>query len=156
MLADMRTFSLDERFDIVSCLFSAIGHLKTKEELRRTFLNFARHLNPGGVAIVEPWIELSSFRSGMLHFRAHSSPELTVLRLAYSTRERRRSKIHYHFLIGRPNLGIRHHEVIDVGLMLSRKELIQLMRSAGLRPRFLARGLTPGRGLLVGVKPVDG
>jgi SAM-dependent methyltransferase len=149
---DMRTFRFDERFDVVTCLFSAIGHLSTKEELRETFLNFARHLNPGGVAIVEPWIELSSFRAGMLHVRTHSSPMLTIVRLAYSARQGRHSKIHYHFLIGRPNRGIVHREVIDVGLLVSRKELLQGMRGAGLRPHFLADGLTPGRGLLVGIK----
>jgi len=54
VLADMHTFRLKRRFDVVSCLFSAIGHLRTKEDVRTTFANFARHLNPGGVAIVEP------------------------------------------------------------------------------------------------------
>ncbi len=80
VLGDMRTFRLNRRFDVVSCLFSAIGHLKTKEEVRTAFANFARHLNPGGVTIVEPWIEPSAFRSGMIHLRTHESPAVTVVR----------------------------------------------------------------------------
>lgn len=152
VLDDMRSFRLKRRFDVVSCLFGAIGHLETKEDVRRTFANFARHLNPGGVAIVEPWIEPSAFRPGMIHLRTHEDPALTVVRFSSSSRQGNRSILHWHFLIGKPARGIRHYEVTDVGLLLSREALQQLMRNAGLQPRFLARGLMPGRGLLVGVK----
>ena len=151
--ADMRTFRLDQRFDVVSCLFSAIGHLTTKEEVRRTFANFAHHLKPGGVAIVEPWIEPSSFRPGTIHLRTHQSPTVTIVRVAFSSREGNRSKIRYQFLVGEPGRGIRHYEETDQGLLLSRKELLRLMKEAHLRPHFLARGLMRERGLLVAVKP---
>jgi SAM-dependent methyltransferase len=152
VLGDMRTFHLNRRFDVVSCLFSAIGHLSKKEDVREAFDNFARHLNPGGVAIVEPWIEPSLFRRGFVHLRTHESPDVTLARCAYSSRRGNHSVIHYHFLIGKPGRGIRHCEVTEVGLLLPREGLLQLMRSAGLQPRFLTRGLTSGRGLLVGVK----
>jgi ubiquinone/menaquinone biosynthesis C-methylase UbiE len=149
---DMRTFCLNRRFDVVSCLFSAIGHLTTKRDVRKTFANFARHLNSGGVAIVDPWIERSLFRSGSIHLRSHESPAVTVARCAYSSRRGNHSIIHYHFLIGKRGRKIRHREVTDVGLLLSREELSELMGDADLRPHFLSRGLMPGRGLLVGVK----
>jgi hypothetical protein len=60
--------------------------------------------------------------------------------------------IHYHFLIGEPHREIRYCEEIDTGLMLSRGELLQLLRSTGLEAHFLTRGLMHGRGLLVGGK----
>jgi len=152
VLGDMRAFRLKRRFDVVSCLFSAIGHLRTKEDVRTTFANFARHLNPGGVAIVEPWIEPAAFRPWAIHLRTHESPAVTVVRCAFSSRRGNRSMIHYHFLIGEPGRDIRYYEETDAGLLLSREELLPLMRSAGLQARFLVRGLMPGRGLLVGVK----
>jgi ubiquinone/menaquinone biosynthesis C-methylase UbiE len=152
VLGDMRTFRLRRRFDVVSCLFSAIGHLSTPRDVRKTFANFARHLNPGGVAIVEPWIERSAFHPGFIHLRTHTDTDVTIARLAYSSRHGNRSRIQYHFLIGRPGRGIRYYEETDEGLLLSRSELLQLMKSAGLRPYFLARGFLPGRGLVVGVK----
>ena len=151
VLGDMRYFRLDRRFDVVSCLFSAIGHLETEEDVETTFVNFARHLNPGGVAIVEPWIQPSAFRSGSIHLRTHESPNLTVARVASSARRGTRSVIRYHFLVGKPGRGVRQYEVTDVGLLLSRPRLLRLMRRAGLRGYFLTRGLMPGRGLLVGV-----
>jgi len=150
---DMRTFRLSQRFDVVSCLFSAVGHLPTKTDVRKTFVNFARHLNPGGVALVEPWIAPSIFRAGFLQVRSYDSPTLTVARFASSGRRGNRSIVRFDFFIGKPGREIRHRRVTDVGLLLSPTELLQLMRSVGLRPRFLAHGLTPGRGLVVGVKP---
>ncbi len=152
VLGDMRTFRLNRRFDVVSCLFSAIGHLGTRSDVQRTFANFADHLNPGGVAIVEPWIAPSAFRPRSIHLRTCESPTVTIVRLASSSRRGNRSTIRYHFLIGKPGRKIRQYAETDVGLLLSREELLRLMGRAGLKPRFLARGLTRGRGLLVGVK----
>jgi trans-aconitate methyltransferase len=152
VVGDMRTFRLNRRFDVISCLFSAIGHLQTKDDVRRSFANFAHHLSPGGVVIVEPWIQPSDFRPANIHLVKHQSPELTVVRLASSSRRGRHSVVRYHFLIGKPGRSIEYREVTDIGLLLSREELLQLMGSAGLRPRFLSRGLMPGRGLIVGVK----
>lgn len=156
IVGDMRAFRLNRRFDVVSCLFSAIGHLRTEREVRRAFANLARHLTPGGVALVEPWFEPSAARPGTLHLRTYESPAATIVRFAFASIRGNRSSIRYHYLIGERGRGIRHVEEVDVGLMLSRDRLLRLMRVAGLHARFLARGLNPGRGLLVGVKREKG
>lgn len=152
LLGDMRTFRLDRRFEVVSCLFSAIAHLGSKGEVRQSFVNFARHLVPRGVAIVEPWLDPATFRSGFLQLRTYERPDLTVARSAHSRRQGNRSIVSFHFLVGTPGGGIRYRKVTDVGLLLSRQELLRLMSDAGLKARFVSRGLTPGRGLVVGVK----
>jgi ubiquinone/menaquinone biosynthesis C-methylase UbiE len=152
LVGDMRTFRLRRRFDVVSCLFSAIGHLGTLRDVRSAFANFARHLNPGGVALVEPWLSPSEFRPGMLQLRSHESPSVTLVRLASSSRRGDRSTVRYDVLIGKPGHGVRHLVETDVKLLLSREELLELLSGAGLRSRFLVHGLSPGRGLLVGVK----
>jgi ubiquinone/menaquinone biosynthesis C-methylase UbiE len=146
---DMRHFRLGRTFDVVSCLFSAIGHLATTDDVRAAFSNFRRHLNPGGVVIVEPWLQPSQFRAGSIHLRAHSDAEMAVARMASSARRGNRSIIHFHFLVGNKDHGVRYYDVTDVGLMLSRAELVRAMREAGLEPRFLTQGFT-GRGLLIG------
>ena len=48
--ADMIDFDLGRQFDVVACLFSSIGYVKTLGNLKRTLRNFAQHLKPGGVA----------------------------------------------------------------------------------------------------------
>ncbi len=152
VLADMRNFRLDETFDVVSCLFSAIGHLRSERDLAVTFANFARHLTPGGVALVEPWIDPADFRPGYVHLLTRQGPSVTVARMAYSSREGKRSAVHYHYLIGKTGHGLEHFEEVVTGLLVSRGRLLELMERAGLTARFLKESLTPGRGLLVGVK----
>jgi ubiquinone/menaquinone biosynthesis C-methylase UbiE len=151
-LGDMRSFRLDETFDVVSCLYSAIGHLKTERDLAATFANFARHLKPGGVAIVEPWIDPTEFRSGYTHLLTHQGRSATVVRMAFSSRRGGRSAVHYHYLIGRPGRPVEHFEEVDLGLLVPRARLLRLMGDAGLTPRFLRQGLASGRGLLIGLK----
>lgn len=51
--ADMTNFRLNEKFDIIICLFNSLNHLASFAEWRRTFKNAARHLNRGGVFIFD-------------------------------------------------------------------------------------------------------
>lgn len=150
---DMRTFHLGETFDVVSCLFSAIGHLRTVRDLRATFRNFAAHLRPGGLLIVEPWIDPSCFRSGFLRLVTHRTPDAVVARMSVSSRHGAHSIVRYHYLIGEEGRGVQHFEEVDRGLMVPRQSLLDLLSRAGLRPRFLVRGFAPGRGLLIARKP---
>ncbi|MBA2519177.1 MAG: class I SAM-dependent methyltransferase [Chloroflexia bacterium] len=53
--ADMTSFELDRRYDAVVCLFSGIGYVGSLPKLHQAIATFARHLNPGGVVVVEPW-----------------------------------------------------------------------------------------------------
>jgi ubiquinone/menaquinone biosynthesis C-methylase UbiE len=152
ILGDMRDFRLNETFDVVSCLFSAIGHLANERELEAALANFARHLRPGGVAIVEPWIDPAEFRSGYVHLVTRQRPPVTVVRMAFSRRRGARSAVHYHYLVGQTDRRIEHFEEVDLGLLVSRDRLLKLMERAGLVARFRKKGLTSRRGLLIGVK----
>ncbi len=151
---DMRRFRLKDRFDVITCLFSAIGHLPSEADLLRTFHNFSTHLKPGGVAIVEPWIDPEDFRPGMVHLVSYRSPSLVIARMAFSARTGNRSAISYRYLIGEARRGVRHEEETDRGLLVPRRRLVELMERSGLRGRFLRHGLPTGRGLLVGRKPI--
>src|SRR5437667_5145099 len=46
---DMDSFKLKKHFDAITCLFSAIGHVKTRRKLGVAVRNMSRHLKPGGV-----------------------------------------------------------------------------------------------------------
>lgn len=152
---DMRTFSLGRTFDVVSCLFSAIGHLPNERDLARTYQNFATHLAPGGVLFVEPWIPPAEFRSGSIHLVTANTPELQVARMAHSARRGDHSFIHYHYLVGVPGRPIEALQEVDRGLLVDPKRHLELLTKAGLRPRYLRKGSIPGRGLLVATKPLS-
>ena len=50
---DMRTIDWGRRFDVALCLFSSIGYV---EDTETAIANMARHLEPGGVLIVDGWL----------------------------------------------------------------------------------------------------
>src|SRR5437899_1305065 len=54
--ADMVDFDFGRTFDAIVCLFSSIGYVGTLERLRLTARNLVRHLEPGGVVLIEPWL----------------------------------------------------------------------------------------------------
>jgi ubiquinone/menaquinone biosynthesis C-methylase UbiE len=57
--ANMVDFCLNESFDVITYLFSAIGYLRTRREIDKAIHNFAKHMTAGGVLIIEPWIRKS-------------------------------------------------------------------------------------------------
>jgi hypothetical protein len=46
--ADMVNLELGRQFDVVLCLFSSIGYVRTRALLKKTLFSFARHLKAGG------------------------------------------------------------------------------------------------------------
>ena len=84
--ADMRDFDLGRRFDAVTCLFSAIGHVAGGDELDAAVASMARHLEPGGVLIVEPWLEPDVWVTGRLHLLTVDEPDLKIARVTVAGR----------------------------------------------------------------------
>ena len=68
--ADMTDFDLATTYDAVTCLFSAIGYVRTADRMNRAIACMARHVKPGGVLIVEPWFTPDDWKPGAsLHSR---------------------------------------------------------------------------------------
>jgi SAM-dependent methyltransferase len=151
--ADMIDFALDRRFDVVTCLFSSIGYVRTVENLRRAVGCMARHTEPGGVVLVEPWFTPSAWQSGTVHALLVDEPALKVARVNTSFAEGRLSYFDFHYLIGTPEGTehfVEHHEL---GLF-GEEEMVEAFEAAGLEVAYDPEGLT-GRGLYVGrLEPV--
>lgn len=50
---DMRSFTLPERVDLVTCLFDSLNYLLRVDDLERTFSRVAAHLKPGSLFICD-------------------------------------------------------------------------------------------------------
>lgn len=49
----MTNFKIDEKFDLILCIFDAINHLCSSREWEETFAHVAKHLEPKGVFIFD-------------------------------------------------------------------------------------------------------
>lgn len=148
----MESFRLHRTFDVLTCLFSAIGYVRSEAELRRTIHNFAAHLAPGGVAVVEPWFNVREYRAGSVHLERFGSPDRPIVRMNLSDRRGDRSILDMHHLVGTPRGVVHWVERHDLGLF-TREAYLRAFRSAGLRPHFVGRGFMRNRGLYVAVRP---
>ena len=151
---DMRRLRLRREYDVVSCLFSAIGYMRSLAELRQAIDHLAVHLKPGGVLVIEPWLTPAVYRPGGVHLRVDETPNLKIARANTSELRGRLSILRMHYLIAERGRPIRYAaEVHSMGLFTV-PETLRLLRRSGLRARFLRRGLMPDRGLFVAVRPV--
>ncbi len=148
---DMRTFKLDKQFDVIVCLFSAIGHLKTHANLAKTIKNFSRHLKSGGVMIVEPFVSEKQFREGLLHADYVREPDLKLARMVISKKKGSIGFLDFHFLVGEKG-KIKYFVDRQYLGMFNEKEVLGFMKNSGLRAKFLKDGLMKNRGLYIGVK----
>src|SRR5207245_10914676 len=132
---DMVSFKLKKRFDAITCLFSAIGHVKTKAKLGLAVRNMSRHLKPGGGLIVERWITHQQWRKGSVHANFVDQPELKVARMTLSKTRGRLSVLDMHHLVATPNLVEHFVERLELRLFIH-DEYLDAFRRAGLETSY--------------------
>jgi len=148
---DMRTFRLNRQFDVIVCLFSSIGHLKTYGNLEIAVRNFSKHLKPGGVVIIEPFIDPDKCKDNILDVFTISEPELKLTRM--NTGKIKGSIVVYDFHVLAGTKGkIRYFsEKVELGLF-ERKKVLNIMKKSSLNAEFLEKQTGYNRGYYVGVK----
>lgn len=148
-LADMRDADLGRTFDVVTCLFSSIGYTETRDDLERAAATLARHLAPGGVLVVEPWLSPAAFDQD--HVPQILVVEGSGFRAARTNGYRvdgERSILDLHYLVVRP--GAVEHVVEEHSLgLFSDAEYREAFERAGLEVEHDPEGIT-GRGLWIG------
>lgn len=147
---DMTDFDLGRQFDVVVCLFSSIGYVRTKPRLQRAIRNMARHLLPGGVLLVEPWFTPEQWNPGRVSMTQVERPDVKIVRMSYSGQKRKISTVEFQYLIG-TSRGIEYEaEIHELGLF-AHQEYLEAFKAAGLKVTHDPQGVD-GRGLYIGVK----
>lgn len=149
--ADMATFDLGKRFDVIACLGSALPSVRTTERLDATIATFARHLQPGGIALVEPFIPPESWEVGRVSAVFVDEPTRKIARMHVAERTGDLAVMVFHYLVATAD-GVEHFtERHELGLF-RHEHYLQAFASAGLTVAYDAEGLS-GRGLYVGYRP---
>lgn len=150
--ADMMNLDLGKQFDVITCLFSSIGYVRTDKNLKKTFENFAKHLKPGGVIILEAWFNKEAFTVGTPHMTTHDGENIKIARLNISAIQGNISILDMHYLVAEKEKEILHFSDRHELAMFEDDRIVELLKEAGLEAKFIREGFRPDRGLFIGVK----
>ena len=148
--ADMVDFGIGKTYDVVMCLFSSIGYVKTLGRVTSALERFKAHMNDGGLILVEPWFSPEAITPGKIFINTAQTDEISVVRMGYSHVHDRISTLHFEYLIG--TYGKIDHEIEkhELGLFTV-DEMNQCFKNAGLIVNFDEDGIS-GRGLFIARK----
>ncbi|MFC1625613.1 class I SAM-dependent DNA methyltransferase [Patescibacteria group bacterium] len=147
---DMVDFDLNKQFDVVTCLFSAIGYAMTIPNLQSAVKSLEHHTKPGGVVVVEPWFSPEQWKEGRPSSVFVDKPDMKLARINISERRGNVSIVNFHFLVATPGQVEHFTELHEIGLF-TKNEYMEAFEKVGLETTFDPKGIT-GRGLYVGVK----
>jgi SAM-dependent methyltransferase len=149
VVGDMTTLDLPGRYDVVTCLFSAIGYARSEAMLRTTVERMRSHLDEGGILLVDPWFEPGQLTDTWITTLVGEGDGVTVCRMSRTVIDGSISRLEFEYLIGRPEGLERRSEVHELGLF-TQQEMEAAFTSAGLlvdrKPEALrTRGVYVGR-----------
>ena len=148
--ANMISFDLESSFDVVVCLFSSIGYVGTVENLNSTLQALAKHLNPGGLLVIEPWVFPEKYWVDKLTANYTDTADLKIAWMYKSRLENRKSIFDIQYLVGSSE-GISSFSEEHVMGLWTDAEYRQAMIDAGVGPVYDEKGFF-GRGMYYGLK----
>ena len=150
-VADMTNFDLHKKYDVIICLFSSIGYLRTLDTIVSALRCFNKHLNPHGLVILEPWFTADNSRTDRLDMTTYDKEGVKICRIAHSYPENEFSILNFHYLLGTIDKGVRHFEERHEVRRTSTKDMFGAFKEADFDVTFDEKGLT-GRGMYYGIK----
>lgn len=151
-VADMAELDLGERsFDVITCLFSAIGYVIELPRLRSALAGFARHLRPGGLLLLEPWFTPEQYWSGHITANDVDAPDMTIRWMYLAELDGARSVFDIHYLVGN-SAGVEHFTERHVMGLFTDEQYRDAFVDAGLEVEREPEGFF-GRGVYIGHKP---
>jgi SAM-dependent methyltransferase len=131
-LGNMLDFDLGRRFDVITCLFGSIGYVRDVAGLRRAAANFARHLAPGGLLLIEPWLSPETFKPGTITHNVVNDDDMKASWMYVARREEGVSVFDIHYLVGTVD-GVVHSRDLQILGLFRSEEYLECLHGAGLK-----------------------
>ncbi len=148
---NMINFQLSQKYDIILSLFSAIGYVKTLDNLKKAAYNWSLHMHIDSLVIIEPWIEPHKWNEGLVFSLHYEDENWKISRMSINQVEERVSILYFHYLIGRQKEGVHYfQEKHELGLFKI-KEMIDIFAQSNIKLEYIQDSIFP-RGLLIGKK----
>ena len=149
---NMTNFNLHQKFDVITCLFSSIGYVRTYDNLIKTINNFQKHLQPGGILIINPWLTPKKYHPGNPHMTTYKSPDLNIARLHVSKIKGNLSILEFNYLIAEKNKEVKSFKDKHILGLFETQRFLKIMRKEGFQSFYQTKSKIPGhRGFYVGI-----
>jgi len=135
--ADMCGHVVDPAADALVCAFSSIGYAFPEEQLHSAIRCFADSVRPGGVVIVEPWINPDDFHDGTPHLQTYEDDDIKLARSVVSRVEGRMSILDMHWLVARRDESVEHFVDRHELMLYTVEEMKKAFAAASLSARHL-------------------
>lgn len=153
-LDDMVNFSLGTRYDVITCLFSAIGYIRPTE-LDATIATFEQHLLPGGVIIIEPWLMPHMLRLGNVGVDVVEEADRKIARFCNISLDGNVTTLTMHHMVATSE-GTDYFVEEHTTTMFTEIEFHQAFAAHGLMSSYYQPGISAnGRGVLIGRKALS-
>jgi len=150
---NMTDFHLGRKFDIILCMYGAIGLVRTYRNLQRTILNFSKHLAIGGIVIIESdSFSNSQTPSPYMNVMTAEEGNTKVAKVEYYRRKGDMLVEREDYLVATTGKGIRHYSDLQYVGVFELKKTMHMLERAGIEPRYLGAVLYRDRGVLIGIK----
>ena len=150
--ANMKTLKLGKQFDVITCLLSSIGYVKTNANLEKTIENFSKHLKKGGLALIEPSHANSFYVKGEPRITTYDGKDAKIARINVSKIKQATASLSMNIIIAERGKDAKYfvdrHQLGLFGV----NNTLRFMKAAGLKSKYLKNGLMTGRELFVGIK----
>jgi SAM-dependent methyltransferase len=147
VVADMTTLALPRRFDVIISMFASIAYVDDEESLAMAARSVARHLAPGGIALIEPGLAPEQVRPPSVAIDTAVVGGTTVTRRTSARRRPEALAIDFEFSVEAPDASARYRERHNVKLFTNSAYSAAFGR-AGLIARYDGDG-PAGRGMWI-------
>ena len=149
-VGDMTDLDTGARYDVVTCLFSAIGYVGSEPRLRSAIAAMRRHLGDGGVLLVDPWFQPGQLTDGWISTLIGRGDGVTVCRMSRTVLVGTVSRLEFEYLVGTTG-GIERRSEVHELTLFTQAQMESAFEAAGLsverKPEALrTRGIYVGRG----------
>ncbi len=145
--AEMTTFELDRRFDVVMSLFASICYLPDESAMDRAIARMAEHLAPGGLLMIEPGVLPEHLKPPREEVMTIDETDLKLIRRTTAVHERDAIVITFAFEVARPT-GLDPFAETQRVRIVPRERYSKSLQRAGLRWSFDEEG-PAGMGLFL-------
>jgi len=141
--ANMISFDLGRRFDVITCMYGSIAFLQTLENVVAMLRCVAGHLHDNGAVLVEPWWAPEQLLEGEVRVDSTETPDGQIVSMYKIESEGTLSIFDIHYLVC-TGAEVQHFVERETLGLFTREQYLDAFRQAGLTAVFHDVDLFPG------------